>query len=154
VKATDGLCAACARYDERRLATLQDELEVTLAKRRIDGDDDCAEINAREIEDRQLAAVRNHHADTVALAYAAPAEFRSQGAGLPVKIAVGDFTAGGGVDEEDVLLAARYDVHDRFAGRYFVDRHFGDRISLIVISPIFVWPIFIASPRDWVAPIS
>jgi hypothetical protein len=98
-------------------------LNVTLAQDWIDGDDYCPEINASKIKHRQFTAVRNHHPDAVTLPRAPAAEFRSQSTGLPVKLAVSNFAAGDCVDQEDLPLAARHDIHDRFADRRFADRH-------------------------------
>src|SRR5580658_842134 len=123
VHASDCVGAACARHNNYGLAAREYELDIALAERRIDGNDDCPEINAGEIERRQFTAVRKHSRDSIALAHASPMELRSQGTSLPVKLAVSNFLASEGIHQEDVLLAARYDIQNSFADGHFAGRH-------------------------------
>src|SRR5580700_11960051 len=88
VKALDRIDARQARHKERGLTARQNELHVTFTERRIDGDDNRADIDAGKVKDCEFTAVWNHHGYAVGLADAAVAKVGSQSAGLPVKLAV------------------------------------------------------------------
>jgi hypothetical protein len=119
-------------------------MKVAAAERRIRGDDDSSQINACEIQDCELAAIRKHDGNAVVLVDTAAAEIRSQGAGRAVKFTVGDFATGCSVHQEDMVPATLDNIRNHLPNIHFP----------IVIWSVFVSLLVIASPADWVVQFS